>query len=63
MPLIRCKCGRYTNNGFLCTNCQRDASIDSLYAPPEDTEEEELEESGFTILESLEGYDDDELED
>ncbi len=63
MPLVRCKCGRYTNNGFLCTSCQRDASIDSLYAPPDDTEEEELEESGFTILESLEGYDDDEYED
>lgn len=61
MPLVKCKCGRYTNNGFLCTNCQKDSSSDVVYYPPNDTEEEEeLEERGFTILDSLDGYDDDE---
>ena len=58
MPLIKCKCGRYTNNGFLCTSCQKDSSSDVVYYPPNDTEEEELEDRGFTILDSLEGYDD-----
>ena len=51
MSLVRCKCGRNTQNGFLCTNCQKDASIDTLYYEPED---EEFEEAGFTILDSLE---------
>jgi hypothetical protein len=61
MPLVRCKCGRYTQNGLLCTNCQKDSSIDILYYTPEDIEdEEELDELGFQIIEILEGSDDDE---
>ena len=52
MPLTKCKCGRNTDNGFLCTNCQRDGTIDTSYYEPE---EEELEERGFTI----EWYEDD----
>ena len=61
MPLVKCKCGRFTNNGFVCTNCQKDSSGDVVYYPPKDTEEEEeLEERGLTILDSLEGYDDEE---
>jgi hypothetical protein len=60
MPLVKCKCGRNTQNGFLCTNCQKDSSIDTLYYEPEDIEEE-FEEAGFSILDSLE--EDDEEED
>lgn len=55
--LFKCKCGRHTQNGFLCTNCQKDASIDTLYYEPEDAESiEELEELGFTIIDDLEEY-------
>ena len=61
MALVKCKCGRYTQNGFLCTNCQKDSSIDLMYYAPEDDEEEyEFDEFGFIILDSLEGYDEDE---
>jgi hypothetical protein len=49
MPLIKCKCGRNTDNGFLCVNCQKDSTIDTTYYEPE-TEEEELDEYGFTII-------------
>lgn len=56
MALIKCKCGRYTQNGFLCTNCQRDASIDTSYYEPEEVDEDEdLDELGF----SIEWYEDD----
>ncbi len=61
MPLVKCKCGRYTNNGFLCTNCQKDSSIDLLYYNPDEVEsEDEFDEYGFLIIDSLEGDDDDE---
>jgi hypothetical protein len=64
MSLVKCKCGRYTQNGFLCTNCQKDASIDTSYYEPDVVEdEEELDELGFTIIDSLEGYDDEEEDD
>jgi hypothetical protein len=64
MSLIKCKCGKYTQNGLLCVNCQKDASIDTLYYTPEGAEdEEELDEYGFTVVESLEGYDEEEEED
>jgi hypothetical protein len=63
MPLIKCKCGRFTDAGFLCMNCQKDSSIDLLHYIPDDIEDEdELDEYGFTILDSLEGYDDDDEE-
>ena len=26
--MYRCKCGRYTDNGFFCTNCQPSTLID-----------------------------------
>lgn len=57
MSLVKCKCGRYTQNGFLCTNCQRDASIDTSYYEPEEEvdEEEDLDDIGF----SIEWYEDD----
>jgi hypothetical protein len=56
MTLARCKCGRNTDNGFLCTNCQRDGTIDtSYYEPPE--EEEELDEYGFTVVQDEEDED------
>jgi hypothetical protein len=51
MPLIRCKCGRNTDNGFLCVSCQKDGTIDTSYYEPEVEEEEELDELGFTIIE------------
>lgn len=65
MALVKCKCGRFTQNGFLCTGCQKDASIDLLHYAPDDIEDEdELDELGFVVIESLEGYDDpDEEED
>jgi hypothetical protein len=64
MSLVRCKCGRHTQNGFLCTNCQKDSSIDILYYTAEDVEDEdEFDEYGFLIIDSLEGYDDGEVED
>jgi hypothetical protein len=63
MSLVKCKCGRYTQNGFLCTSCQKDSSIDLLYYTPEDVEDEdEFDEYGFLIIDSLEGYDDGEDE-
>ena len=66
MPLIKCRCGKYTQNGFLCTGCQKDTSIDTLYYAPEETEDtEELDEYGFTVIDDLEDYtdEDDEEED
>ena len=61
MSLVKCKCGKYTQNGFLCTGCQKDSSIDTLCYTPEDIESiEELDEHGFTIVESLDEYDDEE---
>jgi hypothetical protein len=64
MSLVKCKCGRYTQNGFLCVSCQKDSSIDLLYYVPDDVEDEdEFDEYGFLIIESLEGYDDGEDED
>ena len=64
MTLSKCRCGRNTDNGFLCTNCQKDSSIDLLYYAPDDIEDEdEFDEFGFLILDSLEGYDDGEDED
>ena len=61
MSLVKCKCGKYTQNGFLCTGCQKDSSIDTLCYAPEDVEDiEELDEHGFTIVESLEEYEDEE---
>lgn len=64
MSLVKCKCGRYTQNGFLCTSCQKDCSIDLLYYIPEDVEDEDdFDEFGFIILDDLEGYDDGEEED
>jgi len=64
MSLIKCKCGVYTSNGFVCTNCQKDSSIDTLYYTPDETEDaEELSERGFTVVENLEDYIDGEYED
>ena len=63
MSLVKCKCGRYTNNGFLCTSCQRDYSIDFLYYIQEEVEEDEFDEYGFLIIDDLEGYDAGEDED
>ncbi len=57
MTLSKCRCGRYTDNGLLCTNCQRDGTIDTSYYEPE-TEEEELDEYGFTIIDLDEEEDD-----
>jgi acyl carrier protein len=66
MSLVKCKCGRYTQNGFLCTSCQKDSSIDLLYYTPDDVEDEdEFDEYGFLIIDSLgtlEGLDDGEEE-
>ncbi len=64
MSLVKCKCGRFTQNGFLCTSCQKDSSINLLYYAPEDVEDEdEFDEYGFIIIDSLDGYDDGEDED
>lgn len=64
MPLIKCKCGRYTQNGFLCTACQKDSSINMLYYAPDEVEDEdEFDEFGFLILDSLDGYDEEEEDD
>jgi hypothetical protein len=57
MSLVRCKCGRYTQNGLLCVSCQKSSSLDVVYYAPDDTEdEEELYELGFRIMNDLEGY-------
>lgn len=51
MSLVKCKCGKFTQNGFLCTGCQKDSSIDMLCYLPEAIEStEELDEHGFTII-------------
>ena len=60
MTLSKCKCGRNTDNGFLCTNCQRDGTIDTSYYNPKTVDEEELEEHGFNVVEF---FDDDEDDD
>ena len=57
MTLSKCKCGRNTDNGFLCTNCQRDGTIDTSYYEPPEEEDEELDEYGFTVVQD---YDEDE---
>ena len=57
MSLVKCRCGKFTQNGFLCTSCQKDSSIDTLCYSPEEIEE--LDEHGFTIIESLEEYEED----
>ncbi len=59
MTLTKCKCGRNTDNGFLCTNCQRDGTIDTSYYEPEIEEEEDLDDLGFTIVDGLYEEDDD----
>ena len=59
MTLTKCKCGRNTDNGFLCTNCQRDSTIDTSYYEPEIEEEEDLDELGFTIVDGIYEEDDD----
>jgi hypothetical protein len=59
MTLSKCKCGRNTDNGFLCTNCQRDGTIDTSYYEPEDEETEELDEYGFTVVDHFDEEDDD----
>ena len=60
MSLVKCRCGKFTQNGFLCTSCQKDSSIDTLcYSPEEIESTEELDEHGFTIIESLEEYEED----
>ncbi len=58
MPLTKCKCGRYTQNGVFCVSCQKSSSIDVVYYAPDDDieEEEELDELGFRIITDLEGY-------
>jgi len=56
MSLVKCKCGRYTNNGLMCTSCQKDSSIDVVYYAPDEVDEEELDEYGFTILPDIESY-------
>ena len=64
MSLVKCKCGKYTQNGFLCTSCQKDSSIDTLYYTPEEAEDtEELNEQGFTVIDDLEDYTDGAYED
>ncbi len=64
MSLVKCKCGVYTSNGFLCTNCQKGASIDTLYYVPDEEEDaEELSELGFTVVDDLEDYVDGEYDD
>lgn len=64
MSLIKCKCGKYTQNGFLCTSCQKDSSIDTMYYIPDETEDtEELSEQGFTVIDDLEEYIDGEYND
>jgi hypothetical protein len=59
MPLIKCKCGRNTDNGFLCVSCQKDGTIDTSYYDPEIEEEEELDDLGFTIVDGIYEEDDD----
>ncbi len=58
MPLVKCKCGRYTQNGIFCTSCQKSSSMDVVYYAIDDDieEEEELDELGFRIITDLEGY-------
>ena len=65
MPLTKCMCGVYTGDDFSCVNCQKAYSM-GLKLYPTDTEEEEdnedNEERGLTILDSLEGDDDEEYD-
>jgi len=57
---VKCKCGVFTDNGFLCTSCQKNSSMDTLCYSPEETEE--LDEHGFTVVESLEEYNENDYE-
>lgn len=64
MSLVKCKCGKYTQNGLLCVGCQKDSSIDTLYYTPEESDDaEELDELGFTVIDDLEEYTDGAYED
>jgi hypothetical protein len=40
----------------MCSNCQKDSSISRIYYAPDEIEEEELDEYGFTIIDNLEIY-------
>ena len=60
MALIKCRCGRFTQNGFFCTSCQRDSSINtSCYVPEDIDEDEDLDELGFTIIDCSDEYNED----
>ena len=63
MSLVRCKCGVYTSYGLFCVSCQKDVSIDIVYHTPEDIDEYEMEEYGFTVVTDLEEYESDYDED
>ena len=61
MIVLKCKCGRYTDNGFLCTSCQKDVTIDTLSYEPEatsDTESEDeiIEELDFLVEPTYSSY-------
>ena len=61
MSLIRCKCGRYTQNGIFCTNCQKSSTMHDVMnykIEDEDLEEDELEELGFHIIDGYDDYED-----
>lgn len=51
MSLVKCKCGVYTSNGLFCVSCYKDFSMDLSYYSPEEIDEDELDEYGFTIVE------------
>ncbi len=40
MPLVKCKCGGWTNNGLLCSSCQYDLSFDFTYDIDNELEKE-----------------------
>ena len=55
MHSIKCRCGVFTQNGFLCVNCQKDGTIDTSYYEPEEEEDEveDIEEMGFSIVDGV----------
>lgn len=36
MPLMRCKCGRWTNYGIFCFSCRQDAFLDEAFDTVDD---------------------------
>lgn len=60
MSLVRCKCGVYTSYGLFCVSCMKDYNISTIeHHNPDEVDENELDEYGFTVIPDIKTYDSD----